>query len=140
MIINSGSFTANGNFSGYNTKGKRVHIYGRQLSALGFTRKQDAQGKDTADVANFKTFFIIAENKKFPAKIDPITKLAVPYADGSLVMERLTATAVFATKQEYIDAHVMDEVLDAEVDAAIAKERSALGLTPTSVQEFASLS
>jgi hypothetical protein len=117
MVINSGNFSPNGNFNGYNTKGERVHIYKRQMDALGI--KVDA---------DFKQFFAIVAKKTYGAKLDASGN-AIPYADGKLTMTRDTATAVFKTKKEYIDAHVIDATLDAEVAQAIKKEYSAVGIT-----------
>ena len=130
MVINSGNFSPNGNFNGYNTKGERVHIYKRQMDALGI--KVDA---------DFKQFFAIVAKKTYGArpKLDPTTKqpmenadgtpIYIPYADGKFTMTRDTATAVFKTKKEYIDAHVIDATLDAEVAQAIKKEYTAVGIT-----------
>jgi hypothetical protein len=117
MVINSGNFSPNGNFNGYNTKGERIHIYKRQMDALGI--KVDA---------DFKQFFAIVAKKTYGARLDKDGN-AIPYADGKLTMTRDTATAVFKTKQEYIDAHVIDATLDAEVAQAIKKEYTAVGIT-----------
>ena len=117
MVINSGNFSPNGNFNGYNTKGERIHIYKRQMDALGI--KVDA---------DFNQFFAIVANKTYGAKLDASGN-PIPYADGKLTMTRATATAVFKTKKEYIDAHVIDATLDAEVAQAIKKEYSAVGIT-----------
>ena len=117
MVINSGNLAPSGNFNGYNTKGERVHIYKRQMDALGI--KNDA---------DFKQFFAIVANKTYGAKLDASGN-PIPYADGKLTMTRATATAVFKTKDEYITAHVIDATLDAEVAHAIKKEYSAVGIT-----------
>ena len=57
--------------------------------------------------------------------------MMIPAVNGSLkiITPRTTATAVFKTKQEYIDAHVIDATLDAEVAQAIKKEYTAVGIT-----------
>ena len=42
-VINNGSFTKAGNFSGYTALGQRVHIYQRQMEALGWSANDDVQ-------------------------------------------------------------------------------------------------
>lgn len=118
MIINSGNFSSNGNFSGYNFKNERIHIHGRQMEALGYK---------PGDKIEYP-FFIVAENKTYGARLDASGN-PIPYADGKLTMTRATATAVFKTKEEYINAFVLDKVLEAEVASAIKREMNAVGIT-----------
>lgn len=118
MVINSGNFSGNGNFSAYNTKGERIHIHSRQMAALGY------KAGDTVQYP----FFVIAENKTYGARLDADGK-PIPYADGKLTMTRATATAIFKTKQEYIDAFVLDKTLEAEVAQAVKREMAAVGIT-----------
>lgn len=127
MLINSGNFSENGNFSGYNTRGERIHIYGRQMKALGITTD-----------AEFKPFFVLASKKTYGARLDANGN-PIPYRDGSLSMTRTTATAVFATEQDYINAFVVDATLDAKVKNAVAKEYASVGLTAEAVSELESL-
>jgi hypothetical protein len=117
MVINSGNFSANGNFSGYNTKGERIFIHKRQMDALGITKNEE-----------FKQFFAIVENKTYGARLDASGN-PIAYADGKTTMTRATATAVFKTKEDYINAHVLDRVLDAEVAQAVKREMNAVGIT-----------
>ena len=117
MVINSGNFSGNGNFSGYNTKGERIFVHKRQMDALGIKSNDE-----------FKQFFAIVENKTYGARLDASGN-PIPYADGKTTMTRATATAVFKTKEEYITAHVIDATLDAEVAHAIKKEYTAVGIT-----------
>lgn len=122
MQINSGNFSKNGNFNGYNTRGERVHIYKRQMDALNI--KTDA---------DFKPFFVIAEKKTYGARLDAAGQ-PIPYADGKLSMTRVTATAVFKTEEDYIKAHVTDATLDAKVKAAIQQEYTAAGVNVASLE------
>jgi hypothetical protein len=117
MVINSGNFSSNGNFSGYNTKGERIFVHKRQMDALGIKTNEE-----------FKQFFAIVENKTYGARLDASGN-PIAYADGNLTMTRATATAVFKTKEDYINAHVLDRVLDAEVAQAVKREMSAVGIS-----------
>lgn len=133
MLINSGNFSKNGNFSGYNTRGERVHIYKRQMDALSIT--VDPESKD-GKPSNFKPFFVIAQTKTYGARLDAAGQ-PIPYADGKLTMTRTTATAVFKTEDDYINAHVVDATLDAKVQAAVKKEYTAAGVNVASLEALA---
>jgi len=130
MVINSGNFSDNGNFSAYNTKGERIYIHKRQMEALGYKPGDTVQ----------YPFFVIAENKTYGARplLDtagkPVlnedgTQKFVPYPDGKFTMTRSTATAIFKTKEDYINAFVLDKVLDAEVAQAVKREMNAVGIS-----------
>jgi hypothetical protein len=130
MVINSGNFSGGNNFSAYNTKGERIHIHGRQMEALGYK---------PGDTITYP-FFVIAENKTYGARpvLDdngkPVlnadgTQKLLPYADGKFTMTRATATAVFKTKEDYINAYVLDKTLEAEVANAVKREMNAVGIT-----------
>ena len=125
MLINSGNFSKNGNFSGYNTRGERIHIFKRQMDALNI--KTDA---------DFKQFYAIVAKKTYGARLDAAGQ-PIPYADGKLTMTRATATAVFKTEDEYINAFVTDATLDAKVQSAIQKEFSAAGVNVSSLEALA---
>ena len=118
MVINSGNFSENGNFSAYNTKGERIHIHKRQMEALGYKPGDTVQ----------YPFFTIVNNKTYGARLDASGN-PIPYADGKLTMTRATATAVFKTKEDYINAFVLDKVLEAEVAQAVKREMNAVGIT-----------
>ena len=128
MLINSGNFSKNGNFSGYNIKGERVHFFKRQMEALGIKINDD-----------FKPFYAIVATKTYGAReaVDATgkkilnedgTPKLLPYADGKFTMTRATATAVFKTEEEYISALASDATLDAKVRAAVKREYSAAGI------------
>jgi hypothetical protein len=118
MVINSGNFSGNNNFSAYNTKGERIHIHGRQMEALGYK---------PGDTINYP-FFVIVEKKTYGTRLDASGK-PIPYADGKLTMTRDTATAVFKTKEDYINAYVLEKTLEAEVANAVKREMNAVGIT-----------
>lgn len=128
MLINSGTFSKNGNFSGYNIKGERIHFFKRQMDALGI--------KTNSDV---KSFYAVVATKTYGAReaVDAAgnkilnedgTPKLLPYADGKYTMTRATATAVFKTEEEYINALASFATLDAKVQAAVKKEYSNAGI------------
>lgn len=103
IIIFSGSFTANGNFSGYSILGERVHCYDRQMKAIGLD----------ADTLKFP-IFAIAQEKEF-SSLD---------ADGKETgkFKRLTATALFAEKATMIEAYKTLASLEREISDAVQQE------------------
>ena len=130
MLINSGNFSENGNFSGYNVKGDRVHIFARQMKGLGINTD--------ADFAAAGSIYVRAVNKVYGARLDANGN-PIPYRDGSLSMSRLTATAVFKTEADYINAMASDATTDAKVKHRIAQEYASIGLTPEAVEELEAL-
>lgn len=126
LAIKNGAWVKNekneltGNFTGYNSKGERVHVYGRQLEAIGF--------KPGEDVA--MPLFVIAEDKTFTRVDDKGKEI-----EGSS-FNRLTALSVFKTRDEMISAHVEDATLDMSVKQAIRKQASSAGLTEAEVAEL----
>lgn len=117
LAIRSGAFTEAGNFTGYTTLGERVHIYGRQLGAIGF--------KSNADVKF--PFFVISEEKEY----------SVMDADGNptdKTFKRNTALSAFATKESMIEAHSEAAMLDVEVSKAVKQQATAAGLTEAEIK------
>lgn len=142
MLINSGNFSENGNFSGYNVKGDRIHIFARQMKALGIATDED--------FAKAGSIYVRAVEKVYGAKTavgadgKPVlnadgTPKLIPYRDGSFSMKRLTATALFKTEEDYIKAMASDATTDAKVKHRIAQEYAAIGLTPDAVEELESI-
>lgn len=117
LAIRSGAFTEAGNFTGYTILGERVHIYGRQLEAIGF--------KSNADVKF--PFFVISEEKEY----------SVMDADGNptdKTFKRNTALSAFATKESMIEAHSEAAMLDVEVSKAVKQQATAAGLTEAEIK------
>ncbi len=117
-VINNGSFTANGNFSGYTALGERVHIFKRQMEALKWTSNDDV---------NFP-FWAIGTMKQ-------INQLD---ASGAVVgtSDRLTALSVFKTKEDIKQAHVDSKLLDIEIQQEINAQASSAGLNEAAINSL----
>jgi len=128
-IISGGFATgpnAQGNFSGYTALGKRVHIFKRQMEALGWTTNEDVKFPFYA-IAEVKTITKLDANRQ--PVIDELTGQAV-------TSERLTATAVFQEKDSIVEACVEEATLSAEIKQSIAKAASSKGLTQSMVDSL----
>lgn len=116
LVINNGKFTAAGNFSGYTALGERIHIYARQMEALGWS----------ADTDVVFPFYTIAQVKEIQ-QLD---------TDGNVIgtSDRLTALSVFKTRAEINQAHVESAVLDIEIKKSISEEANKVGLDKASIE------
>lgn len=115
--IVSGAFTEAGNFSGYDVFGNRLHIHARQMTALGWAKTEDVKFPFFA-VGTIKQIGQLDENNE--------PKLNV---DGSPVsIDRLTATSVFLTKEQLVNAHVDVATIDIDINAAIKAKATTAGL------------
>ena len=120
-VINNGAFTAAGNFSGYTALGERVHIFGRQMEALGW--------KSNADVAF--PFYSIGQMKT----INQLNE------KGDVVgtSERLTALSAFKSREEIKQAHADSSLLDIEIQQEIKAQASSAGLTEQAINNLLSV-
>jgi hypothetical protein len=117
-VINNGSFTANGNFSGYTALGDRVHLHKRQMEALNW--------KTNADVKF--PFYTIATIKQ----IGQLGADGKPVLDANglpVTADRLTALSAFKTRDEIKQAHADANLLDVEIAQEIRSQASSAGLT-----------
>lgn len=121
LVINNGSFTAAGNFSGYTALGERVHIYKRQVEALGWSSNDDVAFP----------FYCIAADKE----IQQINEKGEPTGE---VSTRLTALSVFKTRDDISQAHVQSATLDIEIKKSIAEEASKVGLDKAAIDSLLS--
>ena len=118
--ITSGKFTANGNFTGYDALGDRVHIHKNQMNSAGWKEDKDLTGKFP--------FYVIATVKQ----ITPFDENGKPKTntDGSpALVDRLTASSVFANKQDLTNARVDVLTLDIEIAQAVKESATKAGLT-----------
>lgn len=117
-VINNGAFTASGNFSGYTALGERVHIFKRQMEALGWSSNEQVKFP----------FFTIGQMKQ-------INQLD---ANGTVVgtADRLTALSVFKTKEDIKQAHVDSKLLDIEIQQEINAQASSAGLTENAINSL----
>lgn len=121
-VINNGSFTAAGNFSGYTALGERVHIYGRQMDSLEWSGNNDVEFP----------FYVIGALKE----INNVDK------DGTVIStdQRLTALSVFKTRQDITNAHTESAFLDVEIKKSIAEEASKVGLSEAAIESLLAVS
>ncbi len=124
-VIQSGNFTSNGNFSGYTATGVRVHIHKNQMDSKGWKKTEDVK----------YPFFAVGEVKK----IGQLDENSQPRknADGTPVLiDRLTATSVFATKEQLIGALVDERTIDIAVTANVVAEAKKAGLTEADMKQL----
>ena len=119
QVINNGSFTAAGNFSGYTALGNRIHIFARQMSALEWTSNEDI---------TFPFYCITKET--------PIKQLDSAGNETGVVDMRETATSIFKTREEISQAHVDSATLDMEIKKNIAEEAAKVGLSKESIDSL----
>lgn len=120
FAILSGNFTEAGNFSGYDVFGNRLHIHARQMTTLGWVKNEDVKFPFFA-VGDVKQIGQLDENGD--AKLN---------SDGSAVLiDRLTASSVFTSKQQLIEAHVDVATIDIDINAAIIAKATTAGLKET---------
>lgn len=125
-VINSGNFTANGNYSGYTTLGERVHIHKRQMEALGWKANEEVK----------MPFFVIATVKQI-GQLDKDGKPVVDANGVAVLSDRLTALSVFKTREEIKQAHADATLLDIEIQSEIKKQGSTAGLTEEQINALA---
>lgn len=129
-VINHGTFTANGNFSGYTALGERVHIFGRQIQALGWTEPEDIKFP----------FYAIGTT----TQIGQLNKNGEPMVDATtgvvITSDRLTALSAFKTREEIKQAHADAALLDAEILHEIRLQASTAGLSESAVNALANAS
>lgn len=123
-VIYNGGFTTAGNFSGYTAKGVRVHIFQRQMNALGLATDADVKFP----------LYTIATEKPMPDTIDALTGESTPNAP------RLTALSVFKTEDDAIGAHVSDGLFDIKVKKAVKQSGLDAGLSESEMANILSFS
>ena len=120
-VINNGSFTANGNFSGYTALGERVHIFGRQMEALSW--------KTNADVSF--PFYAIGQMKQ----INQLNEKG----ETTGTADRLTALSAFKSRDEIKQAHADSTLLVFEIQQEIKAQASSAGLTESAINNLLSV-
>ncbi len=115
--ITSGKFTNKKNFTGYTAKGIRVHIHEAQMLALKWASDAEVKFPFYA-VAEVRIIGQLGEDNK-PLVVDGVPVTA----------ERLTAGAVFATKEALVNASVDELTLDLSIAAEVQKQATASGLS-----------
>jgi hypothetical protein len=117
-VINNGSFTAAGNFSGYTALGERVHIFARQMESLGWS---------SVDEVGFP-FYAIGDVKQ----IDNVDENGAILSSSS----RLTALSVFKSKNDIVNAHAESAFLDVEIKQSISQQAAKVGLSQSAIDSL----
>lgn len=127
-VINNGQFTANGNFSGYTALGERVHIFNRQMQALGWTKPEQV-------VFPFYAIGTVKQIGQLDANGKPLVN-----ADGTpATADRLTALSAFKTRDEIKQAHADAALLDIEITQEIRNQASTAGLSQKAIDALANV-
>jgi hypothetical protein len=125
-VINNGNFSNSGNFSGYTALGDRVHIFKRQMAALGWEKPSDVKFP----------FYAIATIKEI-GQLDANAKPVVDANGAPLVSDRLTALSVFKTRDEIKQSHAYAALLDIEIQQEIKAQATSAGLSEKMVEAIA---
>lgn len=126
-VINNGSFTANGNFSGYTALGERVHLHKRQMEALEWKTNDDVKFP----------FYVIATIKQI-GQLGTDGKAVLDASGLPVTSDRLTALSAFKTRDAIKQAHADAALLDVEIAQEIKSQASSAGLSEATVQALAS--
>ena len=130
IVIVSGQWSSNGNFSGYDVLGtQRYHIQTRLMESLGYKKGETVQ---------FPLFATVV-NKSFPARVDADGK-KIPNADGTFgIQDRPTVTSLFKTEIDGINAFVGATNYSRNVDLALKNADSAAGASAASIAALEAL-
>jgi hypothetical protein len=122
VVIVSGQFSANGNYSGYDLLGiERYHIPARMMNSLGYAKGANEQ-------VEFPIYASVVK-KSFAPRVDADGN-AIPNPDGTFgITDRPTVTALFKTLEQGIAANVANGEYARKVSIAVRKAETADGLT-----------
>ena len=123
-----GTWSAKGNFTGKNLAGEQIHIPKALMSDLGYKVGDDAKGFSVA----YKTDLIgqLDENNK---------PLLDPETNQPIRVERVTATAAFATADEMHQAFADDANHDILIKAKVQASAKSVGLTESAINSLLSV-
>ena len=128
FAIHSGNFSAKGNFTGYTALGEKLFIHKSQMNGLSWFKQDDVKFP----------FYAIGSVRQ----IGQLDENAQPKmnADGTAVLvDRLQALSVFATKEALTSAHVDTATLDIEIKQAVSSQAKSAGLTQQAIDSLLSV-
>ena len=117
--ILSGNFTTNGNFSGYNAAGDRIHIPARQMESLGLNK--DSKIK-------FPLYSLVRQ-REF-SSVD---------TNGQPTGEKFTRAqsgSIFLNEEDMIAAANADDLLKLKTKANLATQAKSTGLTDSVINSL----
>ena len=128
FAIHSGNFSKKGNFTGYTALGEKLFIHNSQMNGLGWAKQEDVKFPFYA-IGAVRQIGQLDENGQ--PKINP---------DGTAVLvDRLQALSVFATKDALTSAHVDTATLDIEIKQAVTSQAKSAGLTDAAINSLLSV-
>lgn len=119
VMLTRGSFSEKGNFSGYTTKGVRIHIPALMMSELGYDKDKKPEFPLYACVVE-RTFDILNDEDK-------------PTGE---TFTRAQAGSIFKSKAEAIEAMNSDDLLALEAKAELYKGAKSFGLTEDTLKKL----
>lgn len=116
IALQSGAFTAAGNFTGYNVAGLRFHVPAKVMESAGITVESIKK-----EPIKFPLYSIVVEREfnTLDAEGNPTEE----------TFKRAQAGSIFLTKESAIEAFNADRVLEVEAASSLAKTAVASGLT-----------
>lgn len=128
FAIHSGNFSKKGNFTGYTALGEKLFIHNSQMNGLGWAKQEDVKFPFYA-IGAVRQIGQLDDNGQ--PKINP---------DGTAVLvDRLQALSVFATKDALTSAHVDTATLDIEIKQAVTSQAKSAGLTDAAINSLLSV-
>lgn len=133
IVIVSGQWSTNGNFSGYDILGtERYHIQARLMESLGYKKGGERE------TVTFPLFATVV-NKSFTARVDADGN-KIPNADGTFgVTDRPTVTSLFKTERDGIDAFVGATNYSRNINIALMNADSIAGVSAASIAALEAL-
>ena len=122
VALQSGSFSAKGNFSGYNASGVRIHVAANLMKSLGYEPAN-------ANTIQYPLYACVVERE--------FNMLDTEGKETGETFKRLQAGSVFKTKAELIAAVNADKLLAIEAAADLNKAAKSLDLTPETFAQLA---
>ena len=127
VMLVRGQFSEKGNFSGYNSKGVRIHVPAVMMKELGYAKDaKDAEGKPVK--IEYPLYACVVERT--------FNVLNDEGEETDETFTRAQAGSIFKTRQEAIDAMNSDDLLALEAKADLYKGAKSFGLTEETLKNL----
>lgn len=127
VMLVRGQFSDKGNFSGYNSKGVRIHVPAIMMNELGYAKDaKDAEGKPVK--IEYPLYACVVERT--------FNVLNDEGEETDETFTRAQAGSIFKTRQEAIDAMNSDDLLALEAKADLYKGAKSFGLTEDTLKKL----
>ena len=129
FAILSGSFSANGNFSGYS---KKALAFGDHSGRIFISKSQmDSLGLSKAEDIKFPIYATATERE--------YNKLDANGKSTGETFKRLTAFSIYKTQEDLNAAEVADAMVDISTQSAIKQAASSAGLSEVAISSLLEL-